>query len=408
MTTNRTAIRRRLAIGRTAHRPPRGGWKAGHRSIVAPLAATVAASIALGVGVALARAGRERGIAERRRSDRRLGLRPGEELAEGLRRALLGQVDRCLELLDGEDGRALDAKAVHETRKAIKRLRALVRLLRPELGEETFASENALLRDTAARLAGAREAAAMLDTFDQLLELGPRKFSRRSGVRRVRRRLLAERERTRRAALGEQSARAQAVAELRAFRARAGAWPLPERDGIELVEPGLRRIYRQGRRRYRIVARGKGGRVRAMHEWRKRVKDLRHAAEMLERRGSGGGRGARRGRRRSGRPSRKEIRRRERAREIRVVARRADELAEVLGADHDLAVLAAWIRAQPRRGRTRISRGTSSRLLKRIAARRRKLRSRALREGGRLYRRSPKRFVGRISAGYESARRDVS
>ena len=47
---------------------------------------------------------------------------------------------------------------MHETRKALKRLRALVRLLREELGEQAFERENAALRDVARRLAGARDA----------------------------------------------------------------------------------------------------------------------------------------------------------------------------------------------------------------------------------------------------------
>ena len=48
MTTKRTAIRRRLSIRRTAHGPPWGGRKPGHGSIVAPLTATLAATVAAG------------------------------------------------------------------------------------------------------------------------------------------------------------------------------------------------------------------------------------------------------------------------------------------------------------------------------------------------------------------------
>ena len=58
----------------------------------------------------------------------------------------LEQTDLAIEQLAGAEGG--DArKAVHETRKAIKRLRAIVRLLRDELGEETCAREQATLRD---------------------------------------------------------------------------------------------------------------------------------------------------------------------------------------------------------------------------------------------------------------------
>src|SRR6478735_7296873 len=119
MTTDRTATRRRLAIRRTAHRPPWGARKAGHRSIVAPLAtgfaASFAATVAVGVGVAIARAEHERRAGMRRKAaERQFALLPGELPMHGLRRMALGQLDLAIELLG--EGPA-DERAVHETRK---------------------------------------------------------------------------------------------------------------------------------------------------------------------------------------------------------------------------------------------------------------------------------------------------
>ncbi len=59
-------------------------------------------------------------------------------------------------------------------------------------------------------------------------------------------------------------------------------WNLSDRQGIVLVEPGLLRLYRQGRRRWERCERRKGDETREMHQWRKRVKDLRYAAEILQ------------------------------------------------------------------------------------------------------------------------------
>jgi hypothetical protein len=77
------------------------------------------------------------------------------------------------------------------------------------------------------------------------------------------------------------------------------------------------------------------------------------------------------------------------------MARRADELGEVLGEDHDLAVLGELARrcgrgagAAPRLGRR-----PRKALLKAIAKRRRKLRRRALKDGKRLYGDPTRRFV---------------
>jgi hypothetical protein len=416
MTTNRTAIRRRLAIRSAAHRPPWGARKAGHGSIVAPLAATVAATVTVavgvGVGLALARSERERRRAnelerERQRErerqlqfDRRLALAPVERLAEGMRRMALGQVDLTLELLAPGDEDALatapDERAVHETRKALKRLRAMLRLLAGELGGEASARENTALRDVARSLSGARDAAVMLSTLDGLMRRHPRALARRRGVLELRRRLRAEHARMERETLADPAARAEVLGELQALRWRVAAWSLSDRDGIELIEADLERVYRQGRKRFRHVARRRGDRMIAMHEWRKRVKDLRYAAELLERRGAGdsphSGRSAG-----SGRAARSGER-------LRKLARRADALGELLGEEHDLAVFAARVRAGGVGADTQetwhTGRRTRERLLELTARRRRALRKRALRDGERLYDEKPNAFIRRISAGY--------
>jgi CHAD domain-containing protein len=409
MTTDRTAIRRRLAVRRTAHRPPWGGWKLRHGSIVASLAATVGATVAataaVGVGVALARAERDRRWTRTRKArDRQFALLPGERLGSGLRRIALGQFDLAIELLEADWGGVLSEHTVHETRKALKRLRALVRVLENVLGEDDYARENGALRDVGTRLAGARDAEVMVCTLDSLCQRHSKELAGRAGIAELRQALVRERERATERASRDTVARAEVLGELRTARGRAEAWTLPDEQGIEIVEPGLRRLYRQGRRRLRRVARRKGDTALAMHEWRKRVKDLRYAAEMLDRKDPDGRTLALRGKRRK---------RARRASDplLRRLARRADELGELLGEEHDLVVLAERIRAEGQHGREdgarlaprALDRPTRRALLKLIAGRRKRLRKRALREGRRLYRRGPGKFVGRVGRAYEAA-----
>lgn len=404
MTTDRTLIRRRLAVRRPAHRPPWRGWKSGHRTIVAPVAATLAATLAVGVGVALAKAGRGRRTGVENGHERDFALAPGERLGEGLRRIALGQVELAIELLGGQDG-GFDEHAVHETRKALKRLRALLRLLRGELGEEAFARENAALRDVGALLAGARDSEVMLATLDALIARHPGKLSSRGAVSKLRARLAREHEHMEQRTLGREATRAAALAELHDFRTRALEWHHAEHDGSALIEPGLHRIYTQGRARYRRAAHARGDRVHAMHEWRKRVKDLRYAAEMLQRSESQAA-GARR-------PRRKKDRRGEArdADRLRRLARRADLLGETLGEDHDLALLAALLNtAETSAGSTgqRMKPRSRKLLLKLIKRRRRALRKRALRVGEELYGPSPKRFLAGVRSDYASGSRSFS
>jgi hypothetical protein len=376
MTTNRTAIRRRLAIRGWTNRPPWGARKAGHGSIVTQLSATVAATVAVGVGVgvAMARSERERRRTRQRRLDRRLGLAAREPLAAGLQRMALGQVDLALDALADRDDAAPSEKGVHEARKALKRLRALLRLLRRELGERAYARESSALRDIANQLSEARDAAVMLATLDALIARHPRRLGRRDGVLELRTRLATEHARLQRDTLTDPRARAEVLGELHAFRWRVAAWTLPHGDGVALVSADLQRLYSQGQKRHRRAARDRGDRTIAMHQWRKRVKELRYATEMLDARGS--------------------------EQRLRELSGRADELGELLGEDHDLAVFAQRIRAGAKRrsrDRTwRCGRGTRKALLSAIAARRRVLRKRALRQGRRLFRVKPKQLVRRV------------
>jgi hypothetical protein len=152
--------------------------------------------------------------------------------------------------------------------------------------------------------------------------------------------------------------------------------------------------------------------------WRKRVKDLRYAAEALDRLEPARGHHARQ------KPAAARLRKRRGAptetNAIRRTARRADELGELLGEEHDLVLLATRLDGEAEgsggegsgesadRAREHHQLADEERriLHKLIARRRRRMRSQALRQGERLYRRRPKAFVARTRAAYErSARR---
>jgi CHAD domain-containing protein len=340
---------------------------------------TLAATAIVAFGVAVARTGGERRARERpRRRSRGLGLRREETLASGLRRMTLEQADVVIEQL-GEAERGDLQAGVHEARKAIKRLRTIVRLLEGTLGARPCAREQQALRSAAALLAGARDAEVMSQTLDALVARKRPQLDGRPGVLSIRLALARDREQARERILSGGNL-AAAADELRRFRARAAAWTLAEGPSIALVDRGLRRVYRQGRRRLSRAGGSHGGRMRTMHQWRKRVKDLRYAAEVLQRDPPAGGRAGGKMRR------------------LKRVARRADRLGEVLGEEHDLAVLGEWVELH---GAAAGAGGaTRRRLRKAIAKRRRKLRRRALREGAKLYARKPKRFMRRAAQAY--------
>jgi CHAD domain-containing protein len=291
--------------------------------------------------------------AERPRAYR---LRRGEDAGDGVRRVARGQLDLAGERLEAGTGMRGDLDgAVHETRKAFKRLRALVRVGRDALGDEAYRRENTIFRDAGRRLSSARDAAVMVQTLDDLGaryrdELGDGAFA---GLRDA----LASEAETASKALSDDRATVDGVqGTLEAARRRVGGWPLPEDGGLAMLEPGFARIYRRGRRA--LKAARKDPDTESLHELRKRAKDLWHAAQVL----------------RPAAPKR-----------MKQLARRAHALSDVVGEDHDLAVL----RAAARERHATLAPGELALLERLIARRRRRLQRKALTQGRRVYARKP-------------------
>jgi CHAD domain-containing protein len=340
----------------------------------------LAAALALGVGVAAALAKSE---LKRRRRKRKRGSR--------LKRLTLEQIDLAIALLEGR--RAVPAQqTIHETRKALKRARALVRLQRGALGEGCFARNNAVLREAGRRLASARDAEVVVEALDALVKRHPKRLARSAGVARLRARLVAERERAQAQARHGAEVRGVVLTELYGAREDLKRWQ-PAQGDAKTAREGLKAIYGAGRKRGRLArkvqrsagrktkssarrkaksATGRNRRRRArmarssaaLHDWRKRAKDLRYAAEALELRG---------------------------------VAKRADRLGEVIGEEHDLWLLEECVQRERRCFKG--DKASRKELQRQIARRRGRLRKRAFKLGRALYGEPPKRFVRRQLAG---------
>ena len=168
------------------------------------------------------------------------------------------------------------AGGIHEARKCIKKVRAVLRLMRPELGD-TYRRENLRLSRVGRRLSEFRDATAIIEIFDKLrekfqAELPPRSFKS------IRQKLVARRARAeRRSDAGEVLLKAAAM--LRSAGASVKRWPL-EREGFQAIAPGLESIFRAGRKA-RARAQ-KQPRPENYHEWRKRVKDHWYHVRLVE------------------------------------------------------------------------------------------------------------------------------
>ncbi|SLN20744.1 CHAD domain protein [Roseivivax jejudonensis] len=185
------------------------------------------------------------------------------DLAQGMRRVAIEQLDRALSALDspGEDPH----ESVHEARKCCKKLRGLLRLFRGAF--PGYADENAALRDAARHLSGLRDKTAMIECYDRLMERYGAALERSAFAP-----LRAGFTRDRKAAVeaGDLGDRMAAMADaLRTVRGRAEGWTLTE-EGFDAIEYGLIKSYARARDAMEAAADDRD--AEAMHEWRKRVK----------------------------------------------------------------------------------------------------------------------------------------
>ena len=200
-----------------------------------------------------------------------------EPLPDGMRRILLEELDFIIDQLQRQDGDR--DTAIHEARKGFKRLRAALRLIRKELGETEFQQENALFRDAARQLAPLRDSAVLLETVDKLIVAFPEETAG-DVFADIRRRLVARHEDTRRRMLETDDLTLEVSLALYHARSRLAELPLREGD-LALLLPGLQRVYGGGKRLMQRAYAAESPAHDLFHEWRKRVKYLWHALQIL-------------------------------------------------------------------------------------------------------------------------------
>jgi CHAD domain-containing protein len=290
-------------------------------------------------------------------------IKRAEAIPKAVRRIAMEQIERARNELRGEDLEA--AEAVHQARKRFKKLRALLRLVRPAMKSKRYKAENRLFRDLGRRLAVARDNQVLLETLDALADAhnGEPGAEELSALRDV----LVSRQEAQREGDGRDldSRMIEVAAALDRYPARLEGWSLGAR-GFAALGPGLKRSYRQGRKAMRKARKTPGD--AQFHEWRKRVKDHWYHSRLLQ------GQWA-------------EL--------MKPHARELKRLSDLLGDDHDLAVFretVASLNASPLSDAGRRS------LFTLVAQRQEQLRNAAHDLGARVYAESPKRFTQRWRA----------
>jgi CHAD domain-containing protein len=205
-------------------------------------------------------------------------LRPDESVAHGLRRLAEKELRRAR----AELGRASPptGDAIHEARKSVKKVRALLQLVEADDGRRLDACRKRL-RSVSRTLSRLRDADAMLSVFEKLRKENPPLFSEHTAAR-LRRRLASHRREAMEIAK-QKGVWKQVDRELRALRKSAPRWRAAHR-GFAALAPGIRLAHRRGRK---ALARArKRQRAADFHEWRKEMKTLWYDLRLVEGRDS--------------------------------------------------------------------------------------------------------------------------
>ncbi len=290
-----------------------------------------------------------------------------ESVAEGLRRIACEQLDKALAELADEELNV--DETVHQVRKRCKKLRGLLRLVRP--GFDGYDHENACLRDIARKLSDARDAAAFVETVAALEtrfagELGDGFSELRGDLQEYRDEVVAG---------GPSPADQLSVAKdaLVLARERVATWRLSEKR-FAAVGPGLIKTYARGREAMERCTRDEGG--EQFHEWRKRVKYHLYHLRLVRNIWDA---------------------------PLKKWAAEVKTLGECLGDDHDLVELRALLDGD---GRDLGSERERELLAGVITARQRVLRSEAFSLGARIYAERPKHLQRRFKRYWQTWRED--
>jgi CHAD domain-containing protein len=232
-------------------------------------------------------------------------LKPGKCFREEVGRTVRRQLDKALRDLC-RLGATAD-EAIHNVRKRFKRVRAVLRLIRDDLGDRVYREENESLRDAAAAFSDVRNARVLVDAIEKLRQresdVPPGAFDALERFLKAKQRYIHDR----------LARNVEAMDELRRAiergRRRTSQWPLP-RDGRRAVRRGLRRTCKAGCEALDDVE--KQMTSEHLHECRKQAKYLYHQVQLLERIAS---------------PA------------INTLAEQLHELEQKLGDDHDLGML---------------------------------------------------------------------
>jgi CHAD domain-containing protein len=284
-------------------------------------------------------------------------LKKGQDISAEIRRIVLKQLDRATSELRSIGDPESD-EAIHDARRRVKKIRSVIRLVRPVLDKSHRQVDNDLSR-VSRLLAPVADGQGLIVTLNTIAQRYRKALPRRT-VATLRTDLVERGRRTDSQAEADHVLQ-KAASTLRAERQRVKRWRL-RADGFRAVAPGLKASVRQARDA--MIAAWIHPTPDHHHEWRRYVKDHWFHVRLLEARCGN---------------------------HLLHYQRRLEALDGVLGEYHNVVLLREVLTAD-----SALSRQEKARCIRVVATYQRTLRRHAQVLGARIYSEKPRRFVRRV------------
>ncbi len=237
-------------------------------------------------------------------------LKNRESADEDIKRILDEQIDNAISRLETGFDDDFD-ESIHEARKCIKRIRAVLRLIRDDIGSDKYRKENFYFRDINRNMSDIRSITVNIETLAKLDSDESLDYKALIGhFAGLKQKIIYK-------LCVEENRPAETLEMLRRGRKRTGRILIKNKD-YEILFLGLIRVFNQCLR-YMNMAKNDPAAIN-LHEFRKKVKYLYYQSQVLE-------------------PVLPE--------EAVIVTPKLDKLADYLGEDHDLAELGDSLRGNP-------------------------------------------------------------
>lgn len=290
-------------------------------------------------------------------------------VSKEIKRILMELNLQSIELLNSKE-EDLD-EPIHDARKNFKKIRAVIRLVRPEIGEEAYQRENIFHRDIGRKLSDIRDSYVFVETLDKLNKRFKKELSNDSAVvTNFRNALIARHDKIKDEIIYNKKAHLEVAEELKQHQPVISGLPI-QHDDFSAIEGGLKKVYFRG---YHAIRRCvDDSSAENFHDWRKRVKYLWYHMRLLYQINP---------------------------RKQKVYSKQLKELSDYLGDEHDLTVMQELLESE---NLLENEPEFQQKLEKLIKIRKFELRADAFKSAQTIYQHPPDEFTERVKSQWYKA-----